>query len=363
MRRATESYGWIEAEGVGVVGLSLGYDRCAEHEWGIAGILSAFGIMLPEFPMGVKDRAATQASERLVFLEGAHKLRDKRRKGYPVAVLALLDFEWVESELSASKLASRCEAEFYNEPGDKWHKSEHDIATSWDSRGFCIQVRGAENIERLKKLAKALKDKDLSIGTPWVKSFFRGGVGLVQTSLMPQKDMDDVLAQDAAHKELHEAAAATGIHAILKAANKQFNALSPDWIDREAKEEVYFFLNPASDAAANFGWFDVEELKAWCKGEGPVVKDARLDAIKCLPDHYDLSVRLLRGLNAAGIHLRCHERIVWADGAKSVPGIKIRVTKATQSLLASGVYVLEDFVKKWAEPLQAKKEEAQTRAN
>lgn len=48
------------------IGLSLGFDWCAEHEHGLSGLRSILGVKSPEFPMGVEDRLATPTEENKV---------------------------------------------------------------------------------------------------------------------------------------------------------------------------------------------------------------------------------------------------------------------------------------------------------
>jgi len=67
MRKAFHDYGLLEHEEE-FVGVSLGYDYCAEHEWGIKRMKELFAI--PESTkdnLGIKCRTITNCPDRLSF--------------------------------------------------------------------------------------------------------------------------------------------------------------------------------------------------------------------------------------------------------------------------------------------------------
>lgn len=347
MRRAYSDIGWMLDEQGRTVGLGLGYDFCAEHEFGISGILSAFGVQLPEFPLGVGDRQVRQTPERLSFFEYDRKPRDKRRKAQKAAALGL----GVSTPEDLGRI--RDGVDFMSEPGDSWNKPEHDIATAWNASGFVIHVRGQDNIARLKELHEAFQRLDVAVALPWARSFFRGGLSFVIASRMSDEQKAEVLAKDQTHLELHQAAAATGVKELLKSAGKSWYALSPAWLD-DHKDEVIFFLNPCSQDRYNHGWFTVSELQDWALYEqGPVVKDQKLQEFAQLPENKDYQARLLRGLNQQGIGMRYGTHLVWCDPDRKRPGISLRVTRECEDKLASGVYPFDELMARYATPVEA----------
>jgi hypothetical protein len=359
MRRACQEFGWILGDDGTLLGLSLGYDGCAEHEEGVPQIKAALGVTMPEFPLGIADRMVTVVPKHLTFQEGKQKPRDKRRKAYPVAQLVLPE-AWMASREAAqvsvalgTTLRDVCprELSFYGEPGDKWHTEKDDIAAAWSREAFAVKVRGAENIQRLKDLYEAFQRKDIAMAVPWSKAFFRGGLSFVIASRMPQDAKGSVLAADQAHQELHLAAKATGIFEVLAAAKKHFYALGPSWMD-DQKDEVIFFLNPQEQRRYNFGWFTVSELTDWAQERGPVIKDAKLEAFAEQPENYNWSYRLTEGLGKHGLHMRYHEKLVWFDEAKTIPGLRVRMHRDSESKLASGLYRFDEFMAKYASPLE-----------
>ena len=90
---------------------------------------------------------------------------------------------------------------------------------------------------------------------------------------------------DLSQMRLNEAAEATGIRQRLDAWRsgghdpdlaRYYYALTPVWApaDRRAHPAypVLFRLNPANTRLNNWGIYTVEELEAWMRGAGPVVK-------------------------------------------------------------------------------------------
>lgn len=101
----------------------------------------------------------------------------------------------------------------------------------------------------------------------------RRGLSFVIYSRIAQSVLDATLERDCNHKALLDAAKATGVEEVLKAARRGWYALAPAWAD-PAKTSVKFFLNPREQHRFNHGWFTVAELEAWAAGHGPVMKDA-----------------------------------------------------------------------------------------
>lgn len=350
MDRAYFDVGWIKADDGSLVGISLGYDRTSHHEWGIAQMMAVLGVKLPKYPMGVTDRQVNLAPGSLHFHEFSVKPRDKRRKAYPAAMLCLFE-DGLFEPMTPGAAQSAFNLQFHGEQGDRFYKPEHDLAVSWDRESFGIAVRGEENIQRLRQLHEAFQKNDIGLGLPWARAFFRGGVSFVILSQMPEQAKADVLAQDIAHKELHDAAAATGIEELLKAAGKECYAFSPAWFD-DRKDEVIFCINPKKQDKYNGGWFTVAELKDWIEEKGPVIADKRLDAFLKLPENYDWSCRLLQGMQAKGVQPRHHEKVIWFDEAKTIPGLRHRANRATESVLPSGNYAFQDLMDRFAVPLK-----------
>jgi len=352
MRRSYFETGFITSTDGTLQGIGLGYDRCSEHENGIAGITAGFGVPEKDLPIGIEDRTATRAPN---FVFGTYKAkpRDKRRRAFDAAYLAVASNYCHESELQKEpgKTLERLGVYFVGEMSDPDHKPQYDLVCAWARGSFVIHVRGEKNIAFLHELRDAIARCDIAIGLPWARAFLRGGVSFVIASRLPQADRDAVTERDLAHKKLIDAARATGIYEELEKAGKRYHALGPDWVDRETQEEVMFFLNPREQQDNNSGWFTVEELRAWCQDEGVVKKDPKLVAFKNA--NRDFGYNLTGAMKEQGLYLRVHEVLTWVDPEKTVIGARLLMAKQSQHVMPSGVYPVEELMQRFPVPVEA----------
>lgn len=342
MRRAYTDKGWLESEGT-VFGFSLGYDFCAEHEFGATFIKRAFGIADSAFPLGVEDRTATRVPESLVLRTYTHKPKDRRYKAQVAAAVLVCCDPWRRAAgMTVAELVSEFQVSFYTEITDKRYKpADHDIEVAWSGRsGFAIHVRGDENVAKLTELHAAMLECAISVADASITGFKRKALALVLNERLPQETLDAVRAQDQAHLRLHQAAEATGIAALLSAAGRGWYALSPAWRTCEGSE-LLFFLNPHEQSRYGSGWFTVGELKEWAEGRGPVVDQHSAEAALKAVD-VDWHIHLSRGLRDAGTTLRVFPKPVWLDEAKTELGIRLLVSE--DATLKDGTYP-------WAEML------------
>lgn len=232
------------------VGINLGADFVAEHEWGISDIKGVLGVpvnvtMSPELH-GIKGRTVTKFPSKDFFFQ--------KKKTH-----TCLTFE----------------ANSFNELRG-WKNSELDskpekLATAWSGRDFGIVVAN-EYAGYLQELFEAFQRCDVVIGLGGTTNPFQNaGLSIAIASRFP-KDIDEILkVADEDHRQLLLVVEATGIEKRLKAAGKRYFALSPRWKD-ETKKEVEFWLNPHEQDKDNYGWFTVRDLDLWIEGKGKIPK-------------------------------------------------------------------------------------------
>lgn len=259
-----------------VLGVNLGADHCAEHEWGISTLQRNFGI--PQGVVcGVEGRQVTQGFERLAFVSGKRTRtiqRARQKSKHTVYYAMLLTLNGLDAETA---LKRGIEGLYLGDWTIKTIEKEGvSIDSAWDDRGFRVALQGMdkESCAPLQALYDAFKQNDvcISIGGS-LNPFDRGGLCLTIASQIPQTTRESVKAQDEDHIALLAAAAATGVEAALKAADRRYFALSPRWAD-ESRTSVKFWLNPYDQQRNNHGWYTPEDLMLWTKGEGPVPKAA-----------------------------------------------------------------------------------------
>lgn len=253
MRRTFNDLQVLHTEDNQLLGVVLGYDYCAEHEWGIKGIKRDFGI--PEKP--TKDLYGIHA-RTITRVPATYVLRDDKKS--KTSVLGPVK-EWGDEPIDKRPLRNEIGEIYKGQP----------FAAAWNENGFAIRMR-KEDRPLLIELQTAMSQLDLAIFNVARTSPFGGsGLALIIASRASDENRQTMAQGDLDNIELQEAAQATGIHAKLAAADKRYHALSPRWKD-ESKSEVIFWLNPTPQDINNYGWFSVADLEAWARNEGPIPK-------------------------------------------------------------------------------------------
>lgn len=301
MRKAYHDYGLIEIDNK-FIGVSLGYDHCAEHEWGIKDTKRICGI--PESNkdnMGVKSRTITKCPT-LVFRHGSYqgakhallftgsryntdeenaKYTPRDFEKYPERILS--DVEW-DIKWNRDKRNKNNQREV-REP----------VITAWSDGDFGIAVLGDKETEQLAELYEAFKACNVTIAVTKLhgKNPFAGSsLCLLITDRIPQETVDQMYAADKEFYDREDYEEKIGMKEIIsKYGNKNgyhglhyFMACSPKWINYEdaaAREitkakndteyDIQYWVN-YSDDDDNYGWFTVEEIREWLTGNKKLKK-------------------------------------------------------------------------------------------
>lgn len=269
MRRGHNN-GWLETDEKNphlsqFMGINLGSDFTAEHEWGIKELNSILGIKNSDV-IGIYRYKVGDINENTIdFIEGKDK------------AALVVQTRYSNEKLTIAKLSS--ELKLYG---------DDDMATAWDGSSFGILVKGEKNIKKLTRLYKALMNKDAAVWVGGSGVFRNGGLVIGIISSIPQANKDEMAAAHTDNKLLAEAAEKTGVKQKIDAINNKYAednpgyyekplgyyALSPAW-KREGNDTVHpviYWLNPAKQDRVNYGWFTVEQLEEWIEGKGPIPK-------------------------------------------------------------------------------------------
>lgn len=284
MRKAFKG-GWLVSNKGEIIGVSLGADYCAEHEWGIKGIKRAFGIKDDDAVFGIEKRRITKLPENNRFFSDekakeAFVFKEAGTKKMPEAFL-------IYSQWDANEFTEHRELTMYKyDP--KRNEERDNFVAAWSEGDFGIHVRGVENVNKLREIWTAFQNKDIAIWLGGGGVFQNAGLSFGIVSRVPEPLKEIMRAKDEDTFKLRQAAEATGLEAYLKSkrVHKEYAisepawlALSPAWINEEAKHRskhpVMFWLNHMEQDKNNYGWFTVEELMKWGEGRGPVIKTAK----------------------------------------------------------------------------------------
>jgi hypothetical protein len=296
MRKASQDNGIIVEEGK-FIGIALGYDYCAEHEFGIKDLKRICGM--PEASkrnMGVANRTITKVPKIIFREEVVVKGTTKLAKG-KYAIL-FTGVEWHTKEQDENHVPhdftnwkeslnwnAKWNAEHPDTRGDK-----DNIITAWDGGSFGVAVMGEKEVEWLKELKTAIEEKCLTIAVANLRAknpFAGSSLCLLITDMIPNALVDAMYMGDKEYFDREDYEKKIGMKKIIeKYGNKNgynglhyFMACSPKWInyeDKEAREEqkkkrntkydIMYWIN-YSDDDNNAGWYTVEEIKKWLTGK------------------------------------------------------------------------------------------------
>ena len=228
-----------------LIGINLGADYCAEHEWGIAGIQADFGM--DKSKLGLEGRKVSSCSPELIWLE-KHKLSTRDKTPW-----AGIYFGYVHSSGELSSIGSAY--------GDQ------NLVTAWSEKDFAAISSDAGKVASLKEVFQAFKDLDIAIWRGGGGVFKNAGLCLAIASRLPKNITDAWYQADDDRNKLKAEVEATGIEALLKKAGCGYFALSPS---REKDGTIRFWLNPMEQKRNNYGWYTLEDLKEWAQGKGRI---------------------------------------------------------------------------------------------
>jgi len=257
MRRAYNSE-FLKDENGELIGINLGADSCAEHEWGINGIAKSFGIIEDKTTLGIERRMVNEFPDSNIIFTQC-KIN---KKNYTVFIY--------DSYYRFSEYKEKIKEYL---PSDLKPFGDEDLVCAWSERSFGILVSNKYKKE-LEILYKAFQDKDIAIGIGGGHVFKNGGLKFVIASKLPKNIINETYEADLDYYNLQKVAQETGIYELLDKAGKGnfkgWMALSPRWKNEE-KKEVIFWLNPEQQQIHNFGWFTVEDLKEWAENKGKIM--------------------------------------------------------------------------------------------
>jgi hypothetical protein len=369
MRRAGYESGFLLTKDGDILGVSLHGDMCSEHEVGIKDLKGALGTA-ETFEHGLVDRVNTRLPPAFQF--ETYTLPD----GTPAAWLMGGDLRYAR-ELAAILPGQikkfppllHQEAHFIDRSSVlgpptpekiKQAQARTHFAGAWDSAGFLIHVRQLDNVNHLRALADAFTQNDIAFGGALLKNDPDqnekiGGLTFVRASKISPEAAAAVLFED--QRKVRLALAADQVLPELKkellAANKRWHALLPRWIDRtDESKGVEFYLSPQEQSKYSSGAYTVEQLRAWAKEEGPILRDLPLEA-QAKRHEKQLSV-FSRQLEKANIQVphfhtvrtRQHDLPFAIDVSyRFADGLR-----RNQTRLSEGQYALVDLLKLAPEP-------------
>lgn len=273
MRKAYNDFEFVQDEQDNFIGISLGYDYCAEHEWGIEGIKSKLGIPreLVSENFGLDFRTVSIFNEKELSFFETKKIVAKKTNYFGFLFLnnywKVDGIENIPYDLS-----------FYvNEMSpNKRSKEGREIITAWDENSFGIVVRNKENIKKLEELYEAFKQKNICIGLFGGGVFKNPSLTIAIKSKIPQEIKENIKKSDIESFKLLNLKEEWG-KKIKKSGKQNFYGLSIsffNYFDIEKEKEsmkknktAYNYLIWINISNENSGWYIVEQVIEWLKSK------------------------------------------------------------------------------------------------
>jgi hypothetical protein len=253
MRRSNDSHFWIE-NGV-LIGLNLGADFTAEHEWGIKEIKQLFGIAPKDTDFGLSRRKITKVPASPIFGWTKGKM--------PGSLGFYLWNTWNGKTPDFSN-----ENELYV---SSFRGNAHTLACAWDEGSFGVFSTDPAEQAQLHTIFDAFQSGDGAIFLGGGGVFQNAGLVLCIASKLPAKVTDAWAEADRENYEMEQEVVKTGIRELLKKAGKGYFALSRPH-HRKEDGKLTFWLNPTEQVRNNCGYFTIDDLKEWAEGKGKIPK-------------------------------------------------------------------------------------------
>ena len=252
-----------------LLAVNLGADYCAEHEWGIKDLQKAFGIKSEWGNYGLKKRKITKVPKTLVWV----KLKDGREgfvyrsfwfsdspKDQDTAVTAAKSIDQ-DSDLKPYD-------EVYDRAVGKVVKNPKRLACAWSERDFGCVSNDMNDIAMLKEIFEQFQKKNIIFTfSNALPAFENPGLILAIANRMPKKVVKMLTDADMEAHDIEKFVVKSKIRELLQTKKKGYFALSPRrWDDGS----IRFWLNPYDQDKVNYGYFTLDELRAWADDKGPI---------------------------------------------------------------------------------------------
>jgi hypothetical protein len=235
MRKGYEN-GFLSLEGK-YVGINLGSDFVAEHEWGIKDITKEFGI--DGIGHGLEKRIIKSVSKNLIW---------KKIDNFEGMILTWYSdgsFENLKREFSKG------------------------LFTAWDGSSFAVMSDNPIFINSIREVFEAIQNKDAVIWLGGGGVFQNAGLVIGIASRLPKKITDEWEKVDRDQEVLQKEFEESGIEKVLEEAGCKYFALTPS---RDTNGKMIIWLNPYEQRKFNSGWFTLYDLRGWSMGKGKVIK-------------------------------------------------------------------------------------------
>lgn len=253
-------------------GISLGYDYCAEHEWGIDGLIKKLGLDYSK--MGLDARMISKHDTVKLFIKDNFTLLTTRPCSSSDELEDALPFD-IKHVV-------------------KYKSNEKTLYTAWSEKDFAILTTDTVGHDQLTEIYDAFQKNDIALARLNGGAFSGTSLSVLIASKLPKEVTDELYLVDKAKNDLIEYEAQIGITKLKEEAQTvgykgihYFMACSAKWIDyhneanreklktaENTKYDVQYWVN-YSDNDDNYGWYTAEEIIKWLSTPGLKLTEIR----------------------------------------------------------------------------------------
>ncbi len=261
-----------------LIGINLGADYVAEHEWGIKDLRRDFGITeeYVKGKVGFETTKIQKMSKRFGLFTGKNNSHGAGYGRYSESdknEVATFFYKEEKEFNPYGGTLKEMESRLFRENTFRPNDPPLEVIGSWDGSSFAFLM-----IEKHKKhyddLIQAFEDKNVAISLGRGQIFENGGLNFLIYDRIPKNIFQEAINSHMSVNRLNEAVAKSGLFDRLKKAGLSWYALSPKWVD-DTEKEIMYWLNPQEQSIFNYGWYREKELLEWSKGRGPIIKDKK----------------------------------------------------------------------------------------
>jgi len=268
MRKGSLDQAIYKDENGNLQGVSLGFDFCAEHEWGIKRLREKLGM--DDNIIGIDRYLPTKGElTPFEFSSDNHSIRSDNKEPAIIKWYGLTShyakYPWDNKPVDIQAL-TKSELEYV--------KSTEDIQGAWDENDFLFIVKD----EKMRNdIYTAFINHDIIIMLGGSQNpFSNAKFSLLIKSRIPEDFREGMKKAHISANKIYETMKNTGIEERLKKAGKKYFALSPKWKD-ETETDIIYWLNPTGQKENNYGWFTIKDLEDWINNTGkiPIKKEKK----------------------------------------------------------------------------------------
>lgn len=230
-----------------VIGVNLGADFCAEHEWEISSLKQAFGISDNISVYGLKRRQ--------------------------ISITPSKNLQWFDfSSIAGFVYHAYCYQGGWKKLSDvsrelsEYHDS---LRGAWSEQDFAVVSSNEAEVKALKEIFSQFARLNIvfTFGGARLSVFDNPGLVIAIADRLPKDVIEMWEKGDRERHEIRQEVDALGIEQLLKDRGKRYYALSPK---RKLDGSLHFWLNPQDQHKNNCGWFTVEDLREWAESKGHI---------------------------------------------------------------------------------------------